>query len=69
MTCFNGSVLFIINIALNLALHLVELGVKSDKHPSIIEGLFLSVDTTMDHHLVMAKSMGYVCLSWRWLLS
>ena len=48
------TIFLVVNVALDLALHLVELGVEADEHPGVIECLFLGIDSPMDHHFVMA---------------
>ena len=51
--CVFCPILFIIDVTLDLALHLIKLSVKAYEYPCVIEGLFLCVDTAMNHHFIM----------------
>ena len=64
-----GSILFVIDVTLDLALHLIKLSMETYEYPRIIKGLFLSINPAMDHHFVMTKGVGNMSLPRRRLFS
>ena len=59
------AIFLIVDIPLDLTLHLIELSVEPNQDPCVLECLLLSIDSAMNHHLVVADGVGDMGLSRR----